>query len=67
MRLSPKIRKRHYYRVPDAGAQVGYSRAESYRAAERGDIPTERNGKFLLVPRRRWDRIRARILRCADA
>jgi hypothetical protein len=63
MRLSRKLRKRHYYMVPAAGAQVGYSRAESYRAAERGDIPTEKDGRLLLVPRKRWDRIRKQLLR----
>jgi hypothetical protein len=62
MRLSRKLRKRYYYSVPRAGAQVGYSRAESYRAAERGDIPTEKEGRLLLVPRKRWDLIRKRIL-----
>ena len=61
MRLSRKLRKRHYYKVPEAGAQVAFSRAESYRAAERGDIPTERDGKFLLVPRKPWDRIKKQI------
>jgi hypothetical protein len=63
MRLSRRLRKRHYYKVPEAGAQVFLSKASSYRAAERGDIPTERDGKFLLVPRKRWDRLRKQILR----
>jgi hypothetical protein len=63
MRLSRKFRKRHYYTVPEAGAQVAFSRAESYRAAERGDIPIEKDGRLLLVPRKRWDRIRKQILR----
>jgi hypothetical protein len=55
MRLSRKLRERFYYSIPVAGAQAGYSRSESYRAANRGDIPTERDGKFRLVPRRVWD------------
>jgi hypothetical protein len=63
MRLSRKLRQRFYYSIPVAGAQVGWSRAESYRAAERGDIPTEKNGRFLLVPPKRWDRIAKRMLR----
>jgi hypothetical protein len=63
MRLPRNIRRRFYYPVADAGAQLGYSRAESYRRAEAGDIPTERDGKFLLVPRRKWDRIVKRLLR----
>jgi hypothetical protein len=63
MRLSRKIRKRLFYKVPEAGAQAGYSRAASYRAADDGFIPTERHGKFRLVPRRLWDRIRKQIKR----
>lgn len=63
MRLSRKLRKRHYYTVPEAGAQIDFCRAESYRAAGRGDIPTEKDGRLLLVPRKRWDRIRKQLLR----
>jgi hypothetical protein len=62
MRLPRNIRRRFYYPVADAGKQLGYSRAEAYRRAEAGDIPTERDGKFLLVPRRKWDRIVKRIM-----
>jgi excisionase family DNA binding protein len=47
--------------VEEAGAQLGLSRAGSYRAVQRGDIPTERDGRFLRVPRKRWNRIRKRI------
>ena len=57
MRLSRKLRERFYYSIPVAGAQVGWSRSESYRAAGRGDIPVEKTeARFLLVPRRAWDR-----------
>jgi hypothetical protein len=62
MRLSPKIRNRHFYLVPQAGGQVGWSRAGSYRAKDDGIIPVEKVGRFLLVPRKRWDRIRKQIL-----
>jgi hypothetical protein len=62
MRLSRKLRERFYYSIPVAGAQAGYSRSESYRAANRGDIPTERDGKFRLVPRTRWDADVKRLL-----
>ena len=55
MRLSRKLRARFYYSIPVAGAQVGWSRSEAYRAARRGDIPTEKIGRFVLVPRRKWD------------
>jgi hypothetical protein len=63
MRLSAKLRKRHYYTVPVAGGQVGFSRAGAYRAVEAGTIPAVRSGKLLLVPRKRWDRIREQLLR----
>jgi hypothetical protein len=55
MRLSRKLwRKRGYRTVPDAGTDVDWSRAESYRRAEDGTIPTERDGKYLWVPPQRW-------------
>jgi hypothetical protein len=57
MRLSPKMRARMFYTVEKAGAMepLGWSRTESYRGVARGDIPTERDGRFLLVPRGLWD------------
>lgn len=36
--------------VPAAGSLFGLSRAASYQAAQRGEIPTIRLGKRLLVP-----------------
>lgn len=36
--------------IPMAGAIFGLSRAASYQAARRGEIPTIRLGKRLLVP-----------------
>lgn len=36
--------------IPEAGAVFGLSRAASYQAAQRGEIPTIRLGKRLLVP-----------------
>ena len=54
--MSPALRARDYYKVEVAGAQVGWSRSESYRRREDGDIPAERYGKLWLVPRRKWDR-----------
>ena len=60
--LSGKMRRRFYYKVPAAGAQVGLSRTQSYRAVELGLIPIERDGKLFLVPRKTWDRRRKRLL-----
>lgn len=63
MRLPRDLRRRKYYQVEHAGAQLGWSRAEAYRRATAGDIPTERDGKFLLVPKQKWDRIVRRVTR----
>jgi hypothetical protein len=60
--LSRTLRQRHYYPVPSAGAKIGLKRTQSYEAAWAGEIPTERVGKFLLVPRARWDRKVKRLL-----
>jgi hypothetical protein len=43
------------YTVPQAGAMIGLSRNGSYLAAAAGDIPTERAGRLLYVPKARWD------------
>lgn len=61
--ISRAIRDKFYYTVEAAGARVGLSRAQSYRAVELGQIPAERHGKFLLVPRKRWDAEVKRLLR----
>jgi hypothetical protein len=68
MRLSRKLREQFYYRVPVAGAQVGWSRSESYRAAERGDLPVEQleGSRLLGVPRKKWDRQVRQLLRGAS-
>jgi hypothetical protein len=60
--LSSVLRRRFYYTVPDAGRRIGLGRTQSYRAAERGDIPAQREGKFLLVPKEIWDRAVKRLL-----
>ena len=60
--ISRTVRNRFYYTVPAAGAQVGLGRSQSYRASELGQIPTERVGKFLLVPRKPWDQEVRRLL-----
>jgi hypothetical protein len=63
------VRRRRKFKVLDslsveqAGAQIGLSRAEAYRAASVGDIPTFREGRFLRVPRVQWNVIRRRLAR----
>jgi hypothetical protein len=65
MRLSRKLRKRFFYTVEAAGARVGWSRSEAYRAVRRGDIPVEKieDCKFLLVRKDVWDRCVKQVLR----
>lgn len=38
------------YTVPEVGQQLGIARSTAYDAAKRGDIPTIRVGRRLLVP-----------------
>ena len=44
------IRGRATITVPEAGRVFGLARDSAYRAAERGEIPTLRLGRRLLVP-----------------
>lgn len=39
-----------YLTVPDAGAYIGLGRAASYAAAKRGELPTVRIGRRVVVP-----------------
>jgi excisionase family DNA binding protein len=39
------------YTVPEAGRLLGLGRNAAYDAAKRGDIPTLRIGRLLLVPK----------------
>jgi hypothetical protein len=40
--------------IPQAGRMVGLSRASSYAAAERGEIPTLNFGRRKIVPKALW-------------
>ena len=42
---------------PDAGQMAGLSRGSTYKAADRGDIPTVRIGNLRKVPIRKWRRM----------
>ena len=44
------LRRLTYLTVPDAGAYIGLGRAASYAAAQRGDLPTIRIGRRVVVP-----------------
>jgi hypothetical protein len=63
LHLGRKLRRRLFYTVPDAGRLLGWSRSESYRRAQSGDIPVETDGGLLLVPRKEWNRRVRRLLR----
>jgi excisionase family DNA binding protein len=43
--------ERLVYTVPEAGRLLGLGRNAAYDAANRGDIPTLRIGRLLLVPK----------------
>jgi excisionase family DNA binding protein len=43
--------------VAEAGEQLGLGRNAAYEAAKRGEIPTVKIGRRLLVPRDAVDRI----------
>ena len=45
------------YNVEEAGRLLGISRASAFEAARRGDLPTIRVGKRLLVPKRALERM----------
>ena len=54
--------------VPEAGKKYfGLSRDSSYRAAERGEIPTIRIGRLLRVPVRAMERLLDGVERTGDA
>lgn len=45
--------------VPEAGDLLGISRNGAYEAARRGEIPTIKIGKRLLVPKAAFDKMLA--------
>jgi excisionase family DNA binding protein len=49
--------ERVVYTVPEAGRLLGLSRNGSYEAAKRGEIPTIRIGRLLLVPKVAFHRV----------
>jgi excisionase family DNA binding protein len=53
--------------IPEAALLLGISRNAGYDAANRGELPTIRIGRLLLVPRARLDRLLAGEASQADA
>ena len=43
--------------VPEAGRLIGLSRTSAFEAARRGDLPTIRIGRRLLVPKRALEKL----------
>jgi len=44
------------YNIEEAARMLGVGRNQAYDAAKRGDIPTIKIGKRLLVPKKAFDR-----------
>jgi hypothetical protein len=63
--LSPVLRRQHFYEVEIAGRMVGLRRSKAYEAVRAGLIPCVRSGRKLLVPKQKWDRKVARLMRGA--
>jgi excisionase family DNA binding protein len=57
-RLAPP-EDRLVYTVPEAAALLGISRAFAYEAVKRGDIPSMRIGRRILVPKAALERFLA--------
>ena len=49
--------ERKTYKIEEAGRLLGVGRNQAYEAAKRGEIPTIKIGKRLLVPRAALDRL----------
>ncbi len=49
--------KKKTYTVPEAAEILGIGRSSAYEAARRGEIPTIRIGKLLLVPAAQLERL----------
>ncbi len=45
------------YSIPEAADKLGIGKNQGYEAARRGEIPTLKIGKRLLVPRVPFDRM----------
>lgn len=57
-----QVETRRTITVPEAGEQLGIGRNAAYEAAKRGEIPTVRIGRRLLVPREAVDRLLQRAM-----
>jgi excisionase family DNA binding protein len=60
-------RERLVYTVPEAGRLLGLGRNAAYDAAKRGDIPSLRIGRRLLVPKIPFHRMIELTARSSDS
>lgn len=49
--------ERKTYKIEEAGRLLGIGRNQAYEAAKRGDFPTLKIGRRLLVPKAALDRL----------
>lgn len=47
------------YEVEEAGRMLGISRGAAYQAVQRGELPSIRIGKRIVIPRAAFDRLLA--------
>jgi excisionase family DNA binding protein len=59
------MQDRLVYDIPEVAKLLGISRHSAYEAVRRGDIPTVRIGRRLLVPRQALERLLDAV--CAPA
>jgi len=55
--MAQATEERLTYSVEEAGRLIGISRASAFEAARRGELPTIRIGRRLLVPRVALERL----------
>lgn len=55
--MTTEVVRRRTFTIPEAGTVLGVGRTAAYDAARRGEIPTIRVGRRLLVPRAALERL----------
>jgi excisionase family DNA binding protein len=55
--MTPTIETPRTYKIEEAARLLGVGRNQCYEAVKRGDLPSIRLGKRLLIPRAALDRL----------
>jgi excisionase family DNA binding protein len=55
--MESELTERRSLTVPEAGAELGISKSAAYEAIKRGEIPSIRIGRRIIVPRVALDRL----------